>query len=75
MRLVHPIRIFCNRLVIPPYPGPPIARNVNIELGNSDVYQLYNLDEDTGQQANLAETNPEKLEEMIEAYENILNSR
>ena len=64
-----------NWVMIPPYPGPPIARNVNIELGNSDVYQLYNLDEDTGQQANLAETNPEKLEEMIEAYENILNSR
>jgi len=63
-----------NWVLIPPYPGPSIARNVNIELGNSDVYQLYNLDEDTGQQMNLAETLPDKLSEMILEYENIINN-
>ncbi len=63
-----------NWVMIPPYPGPPIARNVNIELGNSDVYQLYNLDEDTGQQTNLAETRPDILNEMIREYENIINN-
>jgi len=41
---------------------------VNIELGNSKDYLLYNLKEDLGQQNNLAESNPEKLEEMIKLY-------
>ena len=44
---------------------------VNIELGNSKSYQLYNLEEDLGQQNNLAEENPEKLEEMIAVFEKI----
>ncbi len=61
-----------NWVLIPPYPGPEIARNVNIELGNSDVYQLFNLDDDIGEQNNLAETYPEKLKEMIEEYERII---
>ncbi|MEA1886089.1 MAG: arylsulfatase [Bacteroidota bacterium] len=62
-----------NWVLIPPYPGPAIASNVNIELGNSDDYQLYNLEDDTGQQNNLAETNPDKLNEMIQAYDSIIN--
>lgn len=61
-----------NWVLIPPYPGPAIARNVNIELGNSSDYQLYNLKEDPGQQFNMAETNPEKLNEMIVEYEGIM---
>ncbi len=56
-------------LLIPPYEGPPVAIHVNIELGNAAVYQLYNLKEDVGQQNNLAETNPEKLKEMVAALE------
>ena len=44
---------------------------VNIELGNSDAFQLYNLDTDLGQQQNLASSEPEKLREMIEAFERI----
>lgn len=41
---------------------------VNIELGNHKKYQLYNLKEDIGQTNNLATSNPEKLEEMIKAF-------
>ncbi len=58
-------------VLIPPYDGSVIEKNVNIELGNSDVYQLYNLEEDIGEQNNLAEINPQKLAEMIAAFEKI----
>ena len=57
-----------NWIMIPPYQGNAIARHVNIELGNSDVFQLYNLDEDIGEQNNRAVSDPEKLKEMIEAF-------
>jgi arylsulfatase A-like enzyme len=55
-------------LMVPPYKGPAINTSVNIELGNSEEFQLYNLKEDLGQQNNLADTNPEKLEEMLETF-------
>jgi len=57
--------------MIPPYKGPAINKKVNIELANLKGYGLYNLKEDIGQQNNLAETNPEKLKEMIAAFEAI----
>ncbi len=56
-------------LMIPPYKGPAIEKNVNIELGNLTDYQLYNLKEDQGEQNNLAESNPKKLAEMIKVFE------
>jgi len=56
---------------IPPYEGPAISKNVNIEIGNAPDYQLYNLKEDLGEQNNLAESNPDKLKEMQSAYEAI----
>nr|WP_262896380.1 hypothetical protein [Carboxylicivirga marina] len=55
-------------LMIPPYDGPAKNKWVNIELGNSNHYQLYNLAKDIGQQINLAENEPVKLKEMIESY-------
>ena len=58
-------------VLIPPYAGPAVAKNVNIELGNSPDYQLYNLDDDPGEQNNLAESRPDKLNEMIKAYNRI----
>ena len=58
-------------IMIPPYNGPAIAKEVNIELGNSKEFQLYNLKEDIGQQNNLAESEPEKLQEMIKTFESI----
>jgi arylsulfatase A-like enzyme len=60
--------------MIPPYPGPAVQNQVNIELGNSAEYQLYNLKEDPGQQNNLAASNPEKLEEMKKIYQEIRGS-
>ncbi len=57
--------------MIPPYDGPAVSKEVNIEVGNDDVYQLYNLAEDQGQQNNLAEANPQKLEEMVLAFQQI----
>jgi arylsulfatase A-like enzyme len=58
-------------VMIPPYNGPAIAPDVNIELGNDPDYQLYFLDEDLGEQQNLSEMHPDKLREMIITYEKI----
>jgi len=58
-------------VMIPPYKGPAINNEVNIELGNSDQYLLYNLNEDKKQQINLAEKMPDKLKEMIQSFEKI----
>ncbi len=57
--------------MIPPYKGPAVNKNVNIEMGNSPNYQLYNLAEDIGEQKDRAKENPEKLQEMIELFEQI----
>jgi hypothetical protein len=57
--------------MIPPYQGPEVEKNVNIELGNSAEYQLFNLKEDISQTNNLAQSNPEKLQEMIRIFEGI----
>ena len=57
--------------MIPPYKGPAVNKQVNIELGNSEEYQLYNLVNDLGQQENLATSHPEKLAEMQEAFQKI----
>ena len=61
-----------NWVMIPPYPGPEKNYNVDIELGNSKEYLLFNLDSDLSQQNNLANSNPEKLQEMISKYKEII---
>ncbi len=58
-------------VMIPPYKGPAVQTQVNIELGNSKDFQLYNLKEDIGEQNNLAISEPEKLQEMIKTFEKI----
>ena len=58
-------------VMIPPYKGAAINKMVNIELGNNEAYQLYNLSEDIGEENNLAERNADKLQEMIKAYQEI----
>ena len=58
-------------VMIPPYPGPSVNTKVNIELGSSDSYQLYDLSQDVSQQINLADKNPEKLKEMISRFTQI----
>ena len=58
-------------IMIPPYNGPAISKSVNIEVGNSKDYQLYNLKKDIKQQDNLAISNKDKLNEMISAFKKI----
>ncbi|MEI8087026.1 MAG: arylsulfatase [Paludibacter sp.] len=58
-----------NWLMIPPYSGDAILQEVNIEVGNSPEYQLYNLKEDVGQKHNLAKKQPKVLSQMIKEFE------
>jgi arylsulfatase A-like enzyme len=58
-------------VMIPPYIGPAKLKAVNIEIGNSNNYQLYDLSQDISQQVNLAESKPEKLNEMILKFKEI----
>lgn len=56
-------------IMIPPYDGPALMEEVQIEPGNSSEFQLYNLREDLGQRNNLAEKDPKKLAKMLEQFE------
>ncbi len=58
-------------VLVPPYKGQAMNKSVNIELGNSPEYQLYNLADDLGQQRNLAKENVEKVKEMADILESI----
>ncbi|MCG6189167.1 sulfatase family protein [Maribellus maritimus] len=60
-----------NWVMIPPYEGPAKNNSVNIELGNSSEFQLYDLSSDIGEQKNQAKENPEKLQEMVEIFKQI----
>lgn len=57
--------------MIPPYKGNAYNKQVEIELGVSKDYQLYNLKDDRSQQHNLATSSKDKLEELIAIYEGI----
>ncbi len=63
-----------NWAMIPPYDGAEKNTNVNIELGNSKEYKLFNLENDLSQKNNLAKSNPEKLKEMIKIYSKIIGN-
>ena len=54
--------------MIPPYKGPEISKYVNIELGNSMDFKLYNLEEDPSQKVDLSKKEPQKLREMITSF-------
>ncbi|WP_460539634.1 sulfatase family protein, partial [Echinicola sediminis] len=58
-------------IMIPPYKGPKVAEQVDIELGNEENYQLYDLKNDIGQMNNQAKNKPKKLAEMLKAYHEI----
>ncbi len=58
-------------VMIPPYKGDKINKDVNIELGNDTKYQLYNIREDQSQSNNLSGTHKDKLSEMISDFEAI----
>ena len=55
-------------VMIPPYKGQLIARNVNIELANSLEFKLYNLKNDPSQKNDLSKKEDKKLEEMITSF-------
>ena len=57
-----------NWVMIPPYKGSPFNESVNIEVGNSKKYLLFNLDTDTSQEYDLSDEYPDKLKEMIKRY-------
>jgi len=58
-------------VMIPPYKGVKVNERVDIELGNDDVFQLYNLKNDIGQQENLASSEKKKLQQMVSEFEAI----
>lgn len=58
-------------ILIPPYKGPKELVTKGVETGNADQYQLYNLNDDIGQQQNLAAEQPERLQEMLRRFESI----
>jgi len=58
-------------VLIPPYEGPAVQPNVNIETGLSPRYQLYDLEADRGQARDLSETMPGKLEQLKAEYESL----
>ena len=41
-----------------------INKDCNIEMGNDNIPQLYNLKNDPGEKVNLANNNPEKVNEL-----------
>src|SRR5690606_13914571 len=45
-------------VMIPPYNGPERSKNVDVELGNSPDYRLYNVKDDMSQKQNMAEIYP-----------------
>ena len=57
-----------NWVMIPPYKGPALNNSVNIEVGNSKKYLLFDLDKDLAQKNDLSKKYPEKLQEMIKRY-------
>lgn len=61
--------------MIPPYKGNAVSKDVNIELGNSIDYQLFNLKSDISEKDNLAKTNPKKLEEMKSLMKQIVGNK
>ena len=58
-------------VMIPPYKGGKKMWGKDIETGNSKTHLLFNLAKDPEQKINLAESRPDKLEEMIQNFEKI----
>ena len=58
-------------LMIPPYPGDAVLEEVNIEIGCSPDYQLYNLKKDIGQKINQAKKQPKILSQMKKEFESV----
>ena len=50
----------------------PVNKNVNIELGNSNEYKLFNIKNDPSQRVNLIKVNNIQLQKMIKRYKSII---
>ena len=59
-------------VMIPPYSGVSVNKNVNIELGNSAEYKLFNIKNDPSQKINLINVNNIQLQKMIKRYKSII---
>jgi arylsulfatase A-like enzyme len=57
-----------NYVLIPPYKGPAVSNQVNIELGNDSTYQLYDLSIDPGQKNNIYKPTSQIFTEMKRRY-------
>lgn len=58
---------------IEPGTGPVMNKNVNIELGNNPLNQLYDVSSDIREQTNLAASNPDIVKELTELLEKVKN--
>lgn len=58
-------------LMIPPYKGEAVLEEVNIEIGISPEYQLYNLKKDVGQTTNLAKKQSKLLTKLVMDFKTI----
>ena len=57
---------------IEPNDGPGISKNVNIELGNDTIPQLYDLKNDIGELNNVSDIHPEKVKELADLLNEII---
>ena len=63
-------------VLIPPHKGGKITNKwVNIETGRDSVMQLYNTKEDPSQTNNLADKNPDKLQELLKEVTALRNGK
>jgi arylsulfatase A-like enzyme len=61
--------------MIPPYPGQPLFKAVNIESGFAPDPQLYNLKKDPGEKENLAEKDKKRVEKMSESLKAVTEEK
>ena len=64
-----------NYILIPPYKGVALQKQVNIETGVAPEFQLYDITTDKGQQQNIAQAQPQKLAEMKAAMQKAVGDK
>ncbi|MFV8327535.1 sulfatase family protein [Flavobacterium sp. ZS1P14] len=60
-----------NRKYIEPNSGPAMDRGTNIELGNNQLPQLYDLSTDIGEKNNLADQHPQEVSNLAQLLHKI----
>jgi arylsulfatase A-like enzyme len=60
---------------IRPHPGAKLFKEVNIQSGADTAYQLYNLKKDIGEKKNLAAKHPDKVEELKNLLEQVMQGK